>query len=264
MTLTSALDLSLDQLAEALTACFEDYVMPARFSGSMVSSMMASDGYDLAASILARDEEGVIGATMISRRGTTARVAAMGVAKRARRQGVGRTMMEEAIRAARARGERKMELEVIEQNPAAVALYEAVGFTKAGRLVGLETTLANTSATLEEVSLEKVARALDDLDVPWQMSGATVRCFSMPTVGVKAAGVLAAVAPIQETHLLCRALTPASADEYRSFFEALCERYPGRIVRLPAYYPEQLYSADLIGAGLQETEISQFRMELLL
>ena len=46
----------------------------------------------------------------------------------ARRRGVGAALLEGAVAAALARGARRVELDVNEHNPAALALYERAGF----------------------------------------------------------------------------------------------------------------------------------------
>lgn len=51
------------------------------------------------------------------------------VDEQARGSGVGRAMLEAAVAHARGRGARRMELDVNEGNPAAVALYESLGFS---------------------------------------------------------------------------------------------------------------------------------------
>ncbi|MTD46134.1 GNAT family N-acetyltransferase [Conexibacter sp. W3-3-2] len=50
------------------------------------------------------------------------------VRDRARGHGVGRAMLAAAVARARERGARRMELDVNEENPAAIALYESFGF----------------------------------------------------------------------------------------------------------------------------------------
>jgi len=57
----------------------------------------------------------------------------IGVAKDQRRAGLGRSLMEECFRRARASGCKTMTLEVSSQNSAAVALYESLGFFVVGR-----------------------------------------------------------------------------------------------------------------------------------
>lgn len=56
----------------------------------------------------------------------------MGVKIEHRRQGIGRRLLSECIRAARAWGIEKIELEVYSDNGAAIHLYESEGFEKEG------------------------------------------------------------------------------------------------------------------------------------
>jgi ribosomal protein S18 acetylase RimI-like enzyme len=54
------------------------------------------------------------------------------VAIRARRQGVGKALLEAAVDWARTAGIRKLELHVFPWNEAGIALYEAFGFEREG------------------------------------------------------------------------------------------------------------------------------------
>ena len=54
------------------------------------------------------------------------------VAEGHRRQGIGRALLEQAVRWARAHGVKKLELHVFPHNEAAIALYEAFGFEREG------------------------------------------------------------------------------------------------------------------------------------
>ena len=59
-------------------------------------------------------------------------VLTLGVAQDARRRGVARALMDAGLEAARQAGARACFLEVAVDNPAAVALYETMGFRRAG------------------------------------------------------------------------------------------------------------------------------------
>ena len=83
-----------------------------------------------------RDDGEIVGRLSVGRdpHPSSAHVADVGlmVAIDARRQGVGRALLEAAIGWARAAGVRKLELHVFPWNDAAIALYEAVGFEREG------------------------------------------------------------------------------------------------------------------------------------
>jgi RimJ/RimL family protein N-acetyltransferase len=83
-----------------------------------------------------RDGGKIVGRLSVGRdpHPSSAHVADVGlmVAIDARRQGVGRALLDAAIGWARAAGVRKLELHVFPWNDAAIALYEAVGFEREG------------------------------------------------------------------------------------------------------------------------------------
>jgi len=82
------------------------------------------------------DDGAIVGRLSVGRdpHPSSAHVADVGlmVAMPARRQGVGRALLEAAIAWARTAGVRKLELHVFPWNEAAIGLYEAVGFEREG------------------------------------------------------------------------------------------------------------------------------------
>ncbi len=93
--------------------------------------------YPHAAVFVAEEGNGVIvGRLSVGRdpHPSSAHVADVGlmVAMAARRQGVGRALLEAAIAWARTAGVRKLELHVFPWNEAAIGLYESVGFEREG------------------------------------------------------------------------------------------------------------------------------------
>jgi RimJ/RimL family protein N-acetyltransferase len=93
--------------------------------------------YAHAAVFVAEQDDGVIvGRLSVGRdpHPASAHIADVGlmVAIAARRQGVGRALLEAAVGWARSAGIRKLELHVFPWNEAAIALYEAVGFEREG------------------------------------------------------------------------------------------------------------------------------------
>jgi L-phenylalanine/L-methionine N-acetyltransferase len=83
-----------------------------------------------------RDDGALVGRLSLARdtHPASAHVADLGlmVAKDARRQGVGRALLEAAVEWARVAGIRKLELHVFPWNAAAIALYETFGFEREG------------------------------------------------------------------------------------------------------------------------------------
>src|SRR5207247_2258892 len=83
-----------------------------------------------------RDDGELVGRLSVGRdpHPASAHVADVGlmVAIAARRQGVGKALLEAAVGWARGAGVRKLELHVFPWNEAAIALYEAFGFEREG------------------------------------------------------------------------------------------------------------------------------------
>ena len=64
--------------------------------------------------------------------GTAGEIITLGVAPEMRRQGAARALIDDLLRRARAQGVASLTLEVADDNRAALALYQAFGFTQVG------------------------------------------------------------------------------------------------------------------------------------
>lgn len=154
-------DLPLAAQAATFTEAFEGYVGGSfAMDAAGLARFLRVQGADLCYSCLARNAAGLCGFGYITRVGEIARLAGMGVIATARRTGVARGLLLHLLEEARARRDRMMVLEVIEQNPAACALYRREGFRKMGRLCGWrrpapegEPATSGTSGALEEISI---------------------------------------------------------------------------------------------------------------
>jgi RimJ/RimL family protein N-acetyltransferase len=131
----------LTRLAEAVSAEPEGWLISTggewRSAGEERRYLKALRRYPHAAVLVAeRDDGAVIGRLSVSRdtHPASAHVADLGlmVAADARRQGVGRALLEAAVEWARGAGIRKLELHVFPWNEAAIALYDAFGFEREG------------------------------------------------------------------------------------------------------------------------------------
>lgn len=118
-------------VAELLAA-----VMEPAWSPESVAGFMGTPG---AIALLAVPEEpgaAPVGFLLARVAADEAELAAMGVAARWRGRGIGRALLEKALEMAGAAGATRMFLEVAENNRAALALYEALGFRGVGRRPG--------------------------------------------------------------------------------------------------------------------------------
>ena len=132
---------ALTRLAEAVSAEPEGWLISVggewRSVGEERRYLKALRRFPHAAVYVAeRDDGALVGRLSVSRdtHPASAHVADLGlmVAIDARRQGVGRALLEAAVEWARGAGVRKLELHVFPWNEAAIALYEAFGFEREG------------------------------------------------------------------------------------------------------------------------------------
>lgn len=265
----SLLQKPFSELAESLTLAFTDYIMPAHFTPEFLAVMTRNDSIDLSASRIVTREGRLAGMALIARRGNRSRLAAMGIAPEARRQGVGRQLMERLIAEARTRGEEAMELEVIEQNSPAVQLYRRVGFSPLRRLVGFtagaESGIPNKA--LMEVPLARVAAevlAHADKDLPWQISGQTLAQWTQPAKGFQLGPAFAALSSPERPAITIQAIVVAP--EHRRdghatrLLRALRARFPDKSWRVPIVFPEEFAAPFFTPLGFRPESLSQIQM----
>lgn len=128
MRLVPASTLDPSPLRELFNEGFSDYLVPMRLDDD-AQFRDHVDGFDidLDCSQVAIDDRPVALA-LIGRRGAAGWVGGMGTAPPYRRRGLGERALVAGVEAARRRGCREVWLEVIDDNRAAIALYEKLGF----------------------------------------------------------------------------------------------------------------------------------------
>ncbi len=289
--LASAIELSIPRLADLFAASFEGYFVPVGADANALATRMRSEHVDLAASLVAFEGDAPVGFALIARRGTVARVAAMGAVPAARNRGLGRVLLDAAFEQARGRGEQRIVLEVIEQNAPARALYARTGFVVARRLVGCRAPpLANedarhaTAAPRDERSVdEQVAdhsleeRPLDDLvraylapadpALPWQLAPATIAAATAPSRAF-ALGPALALVDVQPTSVVVRALVvppdPRRRGHATRLLRALRQQFADRALRVVPIVPEEIVGElpARVGAALDELAQLELTREL--
>jgi ribosomal protein S18 acetylase RimI-like enzyme len=264
-------DYGLDRSAEILARGFEDYFVRIPFTVLMLLNMVRTDSVDLASSrVFVRDGAG-IGAALIARRGWTSRLAAMAIVAEARRTGIGRSAVLRLVEEAKARGERTMVLEVIEQNIAAVELYRACGFQTIRRLVGFSSAVESAvpgGTNLVDVDLREVAAAVRRYslrDLPWQLSGETIAQLSPPAAGYRLGDAWIAVTDPSQSVVAVRALAGGDSIEpshLTALVRAVMAKHPGKTEWcFHPIWPEE-FSGAIAPLGLPRTSLSQWQMQL--
>jgi len=263
-------DLGLGETVELLNCGFSDYIVLIQFDLAGWLHMVVGDGIDLGLSrVLVRDGTPV-GCALIAQRGWSSRLAAMAVVPEARGQGVGRVLMDRVMDEARARGQRRMVLEVIESNDVAVRLYKGCGFRVVRRLVGysLDAGQVGEAGDLEDVDPCEVARMVTVhglRDMPWQISGESLAHLGPPNRGVRLDRAYALISDPERDQVGIRTLVvERGASERKQAFrllKALIARYPGKGWRVPALLPEEL-GGPFEDVGFVQGELAQLQMEL--
>jgi len=271
-SLKPMLSFSISKTADLLTRGFEGYLVPIQINDVALQTMLRRDGVDLAESrVLLKDDEPV-GVALIARRGWACRLAAMGVVTDARNSGAGSWMMEKLIAEARARGDKEMFLEVIEQNAPAVHLYQKFRFETVRRLLGykIENPQVTADDLLEEIDIREMGRLISVYglrDLPWQISAETIALHTPPSRTYKLGDAyLMLTNPEAAQVVIWSVLVKADArraGQGQRVMRAAFSRFPNKTWHVPALCPEQV-GRHFEKMGMIRDELSQFQMALKL
>ncbi len=266
---------SIEALAELFTRGFEGATVPLRMTPERLSALTRADSIDLAASRVLRLEGRPAGFILVSSRGWTRRVAAMGVVPEARGRGLGHRLIGQAVEEARAGRFRRILLEVVEKNASGVRLYRDLGFETVRRLVGYERDPGPAAGEpgddrLKEVDPREMAKVVEyeaPFDLPWQLAAETVAASGPPAIALrledKAYVLLSSIE--NGTGVLSTLVVPHAVRRQGwglRLLRALFARFPDRRWRMPARYPENLAPEFFARAGFRRLDLAQLEMEL--
>ena len=266
-------DAGLDAAVHALNLGFADYIVPMRWTSDALQRRMAAESVDPAASFVYRLRDTAVGVCMIARRGAMSRVAAFCVAPPQRKEGVGRRMLADALAAARARGDARMSLEVIEQNEGAVAFYRGQGFAAVRRLVGYRRAARNgvegALCELPIAELAAIAERYEDAAVQWQLAAATLRALRAPARAFSLEDrAYALVSGERDDGFDLRAIVVPPehrrAGWGRRMIDALTRQHGGKACNVAPIVPETLAQSFFTTTGFVAQEISQLEMSVAL
>ena len=165
-----------DALVAAFVEAFSDYSVPMAMTPEAMRSIIARRGVDFGASIGAFDGQRMVGFTINGIDGDRGYDSGTGVVPSHRRTGLGRQIMDTSIAVLRARGIRNYQLEVLDGNRNAIALYGALGFRETRALQCWTYSSAAETVMREspDVDLETLA-SWCDVAPSWQNSVASIR-----------------------------------------------------------------------------------------
>ncbi len=178
------------ELVELFNRAYADYFVPIQLDEAAWAGMLTRFDVNLEASRVAPGA----GIVLLGVRDDRAWVGGMGVVPEARRTGVGRRLMVSLAEQARARAVREVQLEVLEQNTPAIALYESLGFCRTRQLDVWALDRALEAPGAREIdaddALQWIAAHRRERE-PWQRETASVRRFASALHPLRGLEVLA-------------------------------------------------------------------------
>lgn len=260
------------EAAAALNACFDGYLVPVRMDAVAFERRQRAEHLDPFASRLYGTPERPAALLLVDRRGWSSRVGALALAPAYRGRGLGRLLMQTALDEAAARGDRRMGLEVFEQNAPALALYRSLGFKPLRRLYGYGWTPAPGEADpampLQSADPLGVARAValeGEVELPWVLQAETLAASAPPVLGFSLDGVAhALVRPLGDDRMGLLALVVAREQRRRGLsrclLQGLAARFPGQTWIIPQIVPEALGEPVLPRLGWKRLPLNQLEM----
>lgn len=270
ITYQSAFEHGLESTAALITKGFSDYFVPIQISAAGLLTMVRQDSVDLQLSRVILNDAEPVGVALIARRGWTSRLAAMSIIPNARSKGIGAVAVRQLLDEAKARGDKTMLLEVIEQNAPAVRLYEKCGFQKMRRLIGFtgHSNFENVDVALEQVDVREVARVLtahSSDDLPWQISGESLAQSAPPFVGYRLGASYIALSNLDAPTIIIRAVVtlPDARRQGNAtkLLRAVIARYPEKTWRVSPTFPEE-FGGVYERIGLARDTLSQWQMTI--
>jgi len=263
-------DYGFAEAAELLNLGFADYFVRIELDKAALLHMVWHDGIDASSSRVVLRDGGAVGIALIARRGWSSRLGGMAVVPEARGRGVGKWLMAQLIAEAKARGERTMVLEVIEQNLPAIRLYQGCGFRTQRRLVSYTLLQAEDApeAELEEVDPRELGRLVTVYglpDLPWQVSGESLAQIGPPSRAYKLGGAYVAISDPSRPRVAVRGLVVEPGARHQGqaarLLRAVMAKHPGREWMVPALCPEEIGGL-FEKLGFEMGELAQLQMVL--
>jgi GNAT superfamily N-acetyltransferase len=236
-----------------------------------MAAMLRADGTDLMQSVVVRQDGEDVGLVLLGRRGSTVRVAAMGLVPAVRGRRLGGAALEQLLPGLREAHVERLLLEVIGENVAAVRLYERLGFEARRRLVGFgrgEPVEGEAGEVREVDPAEAVAflAAHGERDLPWQLSPPSLWSLGWPTRGFALGRSGVALAASTPAGIALRAVCVRRFERRRGMGRRLVRGVAAALEpagwNVPPIVPEGLADGFLGALGFEQTRIWQHEMTL--
>jgi GNAT superfamily N-acetyltransferase len=265
-----AYEVPFSEQAKIFNAAFAGYVGGSfELTPATLVSFASLQGIDLCYSRFARNRSGdFVSFGYISRTGNFPRLAGMGTVAVARRSGAAAFVLSALIEEAQSRGDQAMILEVIEQNPPAVALYQAHGFGSLTRLIGWRGNYDPTCTvrnTVREISIQQALQLparWDYPELPWQISRYAVakivgaRAYALDDVAIVIGDPK--TAPIRLHGF--PGFDGTNWERLRDLTSAVLAQFPKQEFHAIPVFPEQFGTGLFEPLKFRQEKISQFLM----
>jgi ribosomal protein S18 acetylase RimI-like enzyme len=269
LTQRTVLEFGISQTAEVLNHGYSDYFVSIQLDLSQFHTMLRTNQIDVCLSKVVLQGGKPVGVGLISRRGWTSRLAGMAVIPEARGKKIGQWLLAHLIEEAKARGDRFMELEVIQTNEPAFRLYQKMGFKSIRKLASYsQESPSGTAAGFEEIDMRSLANLVNSNsypNLPWQISGENLAVSAPPAKAYRLESAFAAITnPEAERISFLSILTLPHArnrGQAGRLMKALFARFPGKIWAIPGYYPEEM-NGFLLKMGFKLETLNQYHMIL--
>jgi ribosomal protein S18 acetylase RimI-like enzyme len=271
--LVPALERSLPQLADLQARATVDYAFPLGNDPSELARRLAVDAIDLGASWIAMLHKEDVGFAMIARRGGFSRIDSLGVLPEARKQNVGRSLVDAVLAGGRVHGDLKIVLEVLDDNIPALRLYKSAGFHSWRRLVGWERNHPNVltkdpSRNVVERPLRHAAWACAhnaERDLPWQFAPESIANLAPPYRAFEHDhSAYCIVRLLDDGTMKVRAFVVRAEARRRGLGSAVlagaCKALGAKRIALPPWCPEGLWDDFFKAAGFHHSKVSQVEL----
>ncbi len=170
--LVSTATITLHALAQLLTDSYQGYYIPLRMTEEQLHQHVVHYNIDLERSRIAIIDGQPVGLGFLGRREQRGWIGGLGVIASHRRQGIAHQIMRDLIQQAQQMDLSQIQLEAITLNTPAIALYEALGFTKQRTLHIIEGQSQGEEVTQvievnPKVALDRYVE-LHAVNNPWQ------------------------------------------------------------------------------------------------
>jgi len=153
----SVSEVDFHAFTSAFNQAYSDYYVPISMTVPSFRALIERDDLDLEASVAALDGQQIVGTGLLGIRDQLGWIGGMGVLPERRRQGIGRQMMHYLLDQGRKRGLTRIDLEVIEANVGAHALYRDLGFVERQYLLILDRKPGHVANHLPTYTIEEQA-----------------------------------------------------------------------------------------------------------